>query len=349
LAKDETAEFGKRIARARRELGLTQRELADRIGVMLGVLEAYETGRADPSPHLDRIAEATGKDALWFLRGEDPEEVVARLQRHAGELAKREAALQRREEELAVARKRTGGRPRELDGLERGRTEAPEDIGAEEQALSTREAELEPAPAEVADPKSAFEAIERREAELAGWAQTADRVATELRQSLATFVRLTEEASKDGAAPTSERRGLERRAPHTSEREAALLAREERLAAREAACKALELELQQKLEEARERAREREHRWRIETEAFVEFKRAEAELARREQELEERADTLAHHQRELEQARAAVEQRLAGEKEGVRETMAQLEARFIAQLADGPQRTLRSSLRRMRS
>jgi transcriptional regulator with XRE-family HTH domain len=320
LARDETAEFGQRIARARRELGLTQRELADRIGVMLGVLEAYEMGRADPSPHLDRIAEATGKDALWFLRGEDPEELVARLQRHASELAKREAALQQQEEELALARRRA-------------------------------EARLEGAPADDAGAKAAVEAIERRQAELEGWARTADRVATELRESLATLVRLMEEASTDGAGPATEQGP-----PESSERESALLAREERLAAREAACKELELELQRELEEARQRARLQEERWRTETEAFAQLKRLEGDLEKRmesisraEADLEERGAGLAHEERELEAARAAAEQRLAGVQEGIREAMAQLEAQLANELANGPRRTFRSRLRRKSS
>ena len=337
MARNETAEFGQRIAFARREVGLTQRELADRIGVMLGVLEAYETGLADPSPHLDRIAEATGKEALWFLRGDDPEEVVARLQRNAAELARREADLRRKEEELALPGKRAEDRTR----------------GQQENLLAERELE-----------------VKQRQAELQGWARVGARVATELRYALASFERL-----KHGAAPeavgTSFGRGdewaeFEPARGEAAEREAALVARERRLAAREEACRRLEQELEQRLEEALERAREHEQRWQRETEAFADLKRvetdlqereealsrAETELAERAKELEKGDATLAEHQRELEEARAAAEQRLAGLREGVQQMMAQLEAQLAQResnpgtRADGRRRSLRRRMRR---
>ena len=57
---------GARIGQARRELGLTQADLASRIGVTLGVVDRYETGKADPSGKLEEIAEVTGRSASWF-------------------------------------------------------------------------------------------------------------------------------------------------------------------------------------------------------------------------------------------------------------------------------------------
>jgi transcriptional regulator with XRE-family HTH domain len=60
------AAVGRRIGQARRELGLTQAELATRIGVTLGILDRYETGRADPSGKLAQIAEVTGRHVSWF-------------------------------------------------------------------------------------------------------------------------------------------------------------------------------------------------------------------------------------------------------------------------------------------
>jgi transcriptional regulator with XRE-family HTH domain len=337
VARNETAEFGQRIAVARREVGLTQRELADRIGVMLGVLEAYETGLADPSPHLDRIAEATGKEALWFLHGDDPEEVVARLQRNAAELARREAALRRQEEELALAGKRVEDRTR----------------GQQENLLAGRELE-----------------VKQRQAELQGWARVAARVATELRYALASFERVKHGAGPDAVGTRfgeeDEWAEFESARAEAAEREAALVARERRLAAREEACSRLEQELEQKLEEALERAREHEQRWQREAEAFEELRRvetdlqgregslsrAEAELAERVQALEERGAELARQQQDLEEATAAAEHRLAGVREGVQQTMAQLEAQLAQRDlkagagADGRRRSLRRRLRR---
>ena len=65
-AHGDGAAVGRRIGQARRELGLTQAELATRIGVTLGVLDRYETGRADPSGKLAEIAEVTGRQVSWF-------------------------------------------------------------------------------------------------------------------------------------------------------------------------------------------------------------------------------------------------------------------------------------------
>ena len=65
-AYDDRAAVGRRIGQARRELGLTQGDLATRIGVTLGILDRYETGKADPSEKLAQIAEITGRDVSWF-------------------------------------------------------------------------------------------------------------------------------------------------------------------------------------------------------------------------------------------------------------------------------------------
>ena len=65
-AYDDRAAVGRRIGQARRELGLTQGALATRIGVTLGILDRYETGKADPSEKLAQIAEITARDVSWF-------------------------------------------------------------------------------------------------------------------------------------------------------------------------------------------------------------------------------------------------------------------------------------------
>jgi transcriptional regulator with XRE-family HTH domain len=53
-------DLGVRIAHGRREVGLTQRELAERIGASLNQIVRLEDGRTDPSPCLAQIADAMG-------------------------------------------------------------------------------------------------------------------------------------------------------------------------------------------------------------------------------------------------------------------------------------------------
>src|SRR3954447_14275369 len=67
---------GRRITEARLEAGMTKMELAEKLGVPLGLFERYEAGGEDPSPHLGRLAQVTGKPVTWF-RGEAPGEAGA--------------------------------------------------------------------------------------------------------------------------------------------------------------------------------------------------------------------------------------------------------------------------------
>lgn len=62
--------FGERLAGARREAGITQRELAVRAGVTLNSVWRYETGRRpDDYDVLARLAEAVGVGVDFLLRG----------------------------------------------------------------------------------------------------------------------------------------------------------------------------------------------------------------------------------------------------------------------------------------
>ena len=61
---------GERVATARREAGLTQKELADRLGVSLWNVERIEDGQEDAVARLDALARATGKPRAWFGNGE---------------------------------------------------------------------------------------------------------------------------------------------------------------------------------------------------------------------------------------------------------------------------------------
>jgi len=62
--------FGERLASARRQAGLTQRELAARAGVTLNSVWRYETGRR-PEDYdvLARLGETVGVDVDFLLRG----------------------------------------------------------------------------------------------------------------------------------------------------------------------------------------------------------------------------------------------------------------------------------------
>jgi len=60
---------GERVATARRDAGLTQKELADRLGVSLWNVERIEDGQEDAVARLDALARATGKPKAWFGNG----------------------------------------------------------------------------------------------------------------------------------------------------------------------------------------------------------------------------------------------------------------------------------------
>jgi transcriptional regulator with XRE-family HTH domain len=63
---------GARIARARREAGLTQRELALRTGHAVRTVQTWELGTASPrSDAFTAIAEATGRPHSWFYETDD--------------------------------------------------------------------------------------------------------------------------------------------------------------------------------------------------------------------------------------------------------------------------------------
>jgi transcriptional regulator with XRE-family HTH domain len=68
---EERARVGQRIARARKEAGLTQKELADRIGVARRSVQGYESGEIAPYRHLNRVAAAVGRSRHWLV-ADDP-------------------------------------------------------------------------------------------------------------------------------------------------------------------------------------------------------------------------------------------------------------------------------------
>ena len=73
VANEDRGAVGRRIGQARRERGLTQADLATRIGVSLGLVDRYESGKTDPSDKLAQIAEVTGRQISWFTERHDGE------------------------------------------------------------------------------------------------------------------------------------------------------------------------------------------------------------------------------------------------------------------------------------
>lgn len=115
--------IGRRIAQARREAGLTQDELARRVGVTQRSVQGYEAGAVVPYRHLAELAEATGSSATFLLRGEAENGAEATLGAVSARLvelveriaveAERIAAAAERLEELQGAPRRpraSGGR-----------------------------------------------------------------------------------------------------------------------------------------------------------------------------------------------------------------------------------------------
>ena len=76
----ETEELGLKIKALRKSRGLTQDQLADRLGVRRATISNYEIGRR--TPHLSdlrKLAEALGTTMEYFaVQGEDVHNLIAR-------------------------------------------------------------------------------------------------------------------------------------------------------------------------------------------------------------------------------------------------------------------------------
>lgn len=93
----EAREIGARIKQARKEMGLTQEELAEITSVSKRSLQDYENGVTLPYRHLRELGKLLGKDVEWFLHGDDEVEEEDRL-------AAIEKELQAVQRELAAVR-----------------------------------------------------------------------------------------------------------------------------------------------------------------------------------------------------------------------------------------------------
>jgi HTH-type transcriptional regulator, cell division transcriptional repressor len=110
MRHDDANAVGRRIAKARKEAGLTQEELASRLGVTPRSVQGYEAGRVAPYRHLPRLAELTRREIGWFLEGDEPgaralaevaERLVALTEQVAEEATRLRAAAERLEALLA--------------------------------------------------------------------------------------------------------------------------------------------------------------------------------------------------------------------------------------------------------
>jgi transcriptional regulator with XRE-family HTH domain len=112
LVTHDSGGVGNRLRTARRSAGLTQRQLADELGVESVTVSRWERGVTTPSlPRLRRVAELTGTTTSDLVRAPDA------ATSHAVELA----ALR---EELAATRAIVDGVARTLDQLAQRRAAA---------------------------------------------------------------------------------------------------------------------------------------------------------------------------------------------------------------------------------
>ena len=67
------AEVGSRIAEARRQLGIDQKELADLVHVSAKAVSLWERGQTSPHRHIKDLAAVLGRGEMWFWDGDTPE------------------------------------------------------------------------------------------------------------------------------------------------------------------------------------------------------------------------------------------------------------------------------------
>ena len=68
-ASDQLDTLGHRLAAARREQGLTQRDVATAVGVTVRSVQNWEADRTAPRRHLARAAVAVHRSPGWLLLG----------------------------------------------------------------------------------------------------------------------------------------------------------------------------------------------------------------------------------------------------------------------------------------
>jgi transcriptional regulator with XRE-family HTH domain len=71
--------LSERLAAARKKAGLSQQELADKVGVAQSTIGSLETGSRSTARKIAPIAAALGVNALWLAEGKGPREAGSTL------------------------------------------------------------------------------------------------------------------------------------------------------------------------------------------------------------------------------------------------------------------------------
>jgi transcriptional regulator with XRE-family HTH domain len=102
-------EIGRRIAQARAEsLGVTQRELAELLGVSLQAVQQWERGARSPVRQLNRLARALGVSRGWLLWGDTDEPAAHGLKKRVAANEEAIGELTRAVDMLVAALSRDG-------------------------------------------------------------------------------------------------------------------------------------------------------------------------------------------------------------------------------------------------
>lgn len=110
---NDVATFGDRLAAAREALGLSQEALAQRLGVGLETLDAWEADAAEPRANrLQMLAGVLNVSVMWLLTGEGQgvdeslDDQPADIRAALGDLRRIRAEMARLAEETARVEKR---------------------------------------------------------------------------------------------------------------------------------------------------------------------------------------------------------------------------------------------------
>lgn len=122
VSSQEQREIGRRVALARKRAGMTQRELADALGVTTRSIQHYESGAVVPYKHLRRLELLTRTRPGWILDGKgEPEgsfgleQVWEALEQHRELMLAHLEEMQRHTERLREYREAAAQRRRDRE------------------------------------------------------------------------------------------------------------------------------------------------------------------------------------------------------------------------------------------
>jgi transcriptional regulator with XRE-family HTH domain len=174
---DRDASIGARIARARRDAGLTQRALADLVGVRLWVVDRWESGsRSVSGEQLAQVATATNRTLRWLETGVGERAFEQIAPERTGADVKIEESHPERDERLADVAWRegeVGQKEHEVDQTLAETDEQPalpESVRGELAEIETARREVTERLAELGEREAAL-ALQKQELQLALLAQ----------------------------------------------------------------------------------------------------------------------------------------------------------------------------------